>query len=89
MKVIKSPINYNGNKTKIIEKLIDLFPSKISVLVDLFGGSGVVSLNANAEHHIYNEIIPYISQILEGIKSEEDIDVLVDKLKKRSNREQS
>lgn len=36
---IKSPLNYNGNKYKIIEELIDLFPKRISVFVDLFGGN--------------------------------------------------
>lgn len=82
MKVIKSPINYNGNKTKIIEKLIDLFPSKISVFVDLFGGSGVVSLNVEAEHYIYNDIVYHVKNILEGISSHDDIDLLVKDLEK-------
>lgn len=77
MKYVKSPINYNGNKYKIIGCLVDLFPNNINTFVDLFGGSGVISLNANAEHIVYNDIIPYICEILDGIKSINDIDVFI------------
>ena len=35
---IKSPINYNGNKYKLIGQIIPLFPDKINMFVDEFGG---------------------------------------------------
>ena len=44
-----SPIFYMGNKKKLIKKgLIDLFPKNINKMVELFGGSAVVSMNTKA-----------------------------------------
>lgn len=50
MKEVKiSPIFYMGNKKKLVKKgLIELFPQEINTMVDLFGGSGVVSMNTKA-----------------------------------------
>ena len=53
---IISPIFYMGNKKKLINKgLIDLFPSNINTFIDLFSGSGVVSMNTNAKTYILND----------------------------------
>ena len=52
-----SPIFYMGNKKKLINKgLIELFPENISMFVDLFAGSGVVSMNTEASKYIINDI---------------------------------
>ena len=52
-----SPIFYMGNKKKLINKgLIELFPKNISMFVDLFTGSGVVSMNTEASKYIINDI---------------------------------
>lgn len=66
---IKSPLNYIGGKYKLLPQIIPLFPDKINTFVDLFGGSGTVSLNTQAEHYVYNDINHYVSSILSGIKS--------------------
>jgi len=51
-----SPIFYMGNKRKLIKKgLVDLFPDDIKTFVDLFAGSGVVSMNVEAENYIIND----------------------------------
>lgn len=51
-----SPIFYMGNKKKLISKgLIDLFPNDINMFVDLFGGSGIVSMNVSANKYILND----------------------------------
>ena len=57
-KTIKtSPIFYMGNKKRLIQKgLIDMFPEKIETFYDMFGGSGVVSLNTKAEKYVLNEL---------------------------------
>ncbi|MBD5534615.1 MAG: Dam family site-specific DNA-(adenine-N6)-methyltransferase [Lachnospiraceae bacterium] len=78
-KYIKSPINYIGNKFKLISQIIPLFPEKIGTFVDVFGGSGTVLINARAEHYIYNDINPYVSSIFEGIVTE-DMDEVVEKI---------
>ena len=52
-----SPIFYMGNKKKLINKgLIELFPKNINMFVDLFAGSGVVSMNTEASKYIINDI---------------------------------
>ena len=52
-----SPIFYMGNKKKLINKgLIELFPDNISMFVDLFAGSGIVSMNTKASKYIINDI---------------------------------
>ena len=52
-----SPIFYMGNKKKLINKgLIELFPNNISMFVDLFAGSGIVSMNTEASKYIINDI---------------------------------
>ena len=52
-----SPIFYMGNKKKLVNKgLIELFPKNISMFVDLFAGSGVVSMNTEASKYIINDI---------------------------------
>lgn len=58
MEIIKSPIFYMGNKYDLLQNLLTYFPKKENVkqFVDLFGGSGVVSLNVPYDNIIYNEI---------------------------------
>lgn len=58
MREIKiSPIFYMGNKRRLINKgLIDLFPSNINTFFDLFSGSGIVSMNTNANKYVLNDI---------------------------------
>ena len=52
-----SPIFYMGNKKKLINKgLIELFPNNISMFVDLFAGSGIVSMNTEASKYIINDM---------------------------------
>lgn len=52
-----SPIFYMGCKRRLIQKgLCDLFPSDINTFVDIFSGSGIVSMNVNAQKYIVNDI---------------------------------
>ena len=55
---IKSPIFYMGNKYELLPNLLTYFPKKETVdeFIDLFGGSGVVSINVPYENITYNEI---------------------------------
>lgn len=52
---IRSPIHYMGNKYKLLPQLFELFPKNIDTLYDLFGGSGVISLNIDSKNIVYNE----------------------------------
>lgn len=78
---IKSPINYIGNKYKLISQIIPLFPEKISTFVDVFGGSGTVLINTNAEHYIYNDVNPYVEGIFRGL-IKTDTQTIIDAIEK-------
>ena len=78
---IKSPINYIGNKYRLISQIIPLFPEKISTFVDVFGGSGTVLINTKAEHYIYNDINPYVEGIFRGLL-ETDTQTIIDEIEK-------
>lgn len=53
--MIKSPLNYLGNKYSLLEQILPHFPETEN-FVDLFGGSFTVGINVNAKNTYYNEI---------------------------------
>lgn len=73
---IKSPINYIGNKYKLISQIIPLFPKNINTFIDLFGGSGTVLINTKANNYIYNDINNYVAEIFSGIISSDSADII-------------
>ena len=57
LETIISPIFYQGCKKKAIKNgLINLFPTKINTFYDLFGGSGIISMNTKANNYVLNDI---------------------------------
>ena len=68
----RSPIFYMGNKYKLLKDLIPLFPNSCDVFVDLFGGSGVVSMNyQGTKETIYNELNTNIVELIKMIVNNE------------------
>ncbi len=65
MSYIKSPLNYIGNKYRIINQVQKWFPRNIDTMVDLFCGGCDVTINTKANRHIANDINVYLIQILE------------------------
>lgn len=57
---VKNWLGYSGNKRKQIEALMRLIPKHTEVFVDLFGGTGIVGLNAYHFHRckkvVYNDL---------------------------------
>lgn len=43
--IIKTPLNYTGNKSRVLDQILPLFPNKINRFVDLCCGGGSVGLN--------------------------------------------
>ncbi len=44
--IIKTPLNYTGNKSRLLDQILPLFPKNINRFVDLCCGGGTVGLNA-------------------------------------------
>ena len=53
---VKCPVNFSGNKYKLLDQIIPLFPKKIDRFIDACGGSFTVGCNIQADEIIYNEI---------------------------------
>lgn len=51
--LLKSPLNYTGNKYRIIEQISKFFPKQINCMIDLFCGGATVGLNTDAKKVIF------------------------------------
>ena len=60
---IKSPLNYNGNKYRLLTQIIPLLPENINTFVEPFCGSCCVGLNVSANKYIFNDVNRYIISI--------------------------
>lgn len=58
-----------GSKEKLLNQLLPLFPEKIEIFYDLFGGSGVVSLNVNAKKYVLNDFSNHIYNLYKMFKT--------------------
>ena len=81
--LVISPIFYMGNKKKLIKKgLIDLFPKDINIMVELFGGSSIVSMNSTANKYFISDIDCNLVSLYELFKYKE-ADLIISHIKNR------
>lgn len=50
---IKSPLNYTGNKYRILDQIFKYFPKEIDTMVDLFCGGATVGINVKCRKIIF------------------------------------
>lgn len=55
-KILRSPLFYVGDKYKLMNQLINLFPNEINNYYEPFVGGGTVFLNVNAKKYFLNDI---------------------------------
>ena len=67
---IKSPINYTGNKYRLLPKFWKFFPKKIDVFVDLFCGGATVGINVDAKEIIMIDNNPRVISLLKYLATE-------------------
>lgn len=53
MQLLKSPLNYTGNKFRILQQIQPYFPKQINTMVDLFCGGATVGLNTECKKIIF------------------------------------
>ncbi len=75
-KFIKSPINYTGNKYRLLPQFWNYFPDKPKLFVDLFCGGATVGINIDAEKIIMIDNNPRVISLLKYL-AEEDINILI------------
>ena len=78
---IKSPINYTGNKHRIMPQIINFFPQKCKLFVDLFCGGATVGINVNADVIVMIDNNPRIISLLKYL-AEEDLNKIIDNVEK-------
>ena len=81
MEFIKSPINYTGNKYRILDQITKYFPKKVDTFVDLFSGGATVGFNVNAKKIILIDSNEKIVNLLIYLASSE-FELLVKELEK-------
>lgn len=68
MSYIKSPMNYIGNKYRILKQMEPYFPKDVGKMVDLFCGGCDVTINSNAPTKYANDINYHVIEIFEEMK---------------------
>jgi len=66
--IVKTPLNYTGNKSRILDQLIQFFPKKIDRFVDLCCGGASVGLNVKANNIVCIDINSYVIDLLRTLK---------------------
>lgn len=75
--IIKSPLNYIGGKTKLLNQILPLFPNEIENFVDLFAGGCNVGINIVYAKKIYfNDNLKYLIEMFEVFKNLDYEDIL-------------
>jgi len=62
---IKSPLNYIGGKSKILNQILPYFPKDINNFIDLFAGGCNVGINVKAKKIYLNDNLTYLIQMYE------------------------
>lgn len=70
MSYFKSPMNYMGNKYKLLSQIVPLFPDNVNIFVDMFCGGLDVSLNVEANKKICNDKESHIIDFYSNIQSQ-------------------
>ena len=65
----KSPMNYIGNKYKLLEQIVPIFPKNIDIFVDMFCGGLDVSLNVDVLNKMCNDKESHIIDFYINIKN--------------------
>lgn len=63
MQYIKAPMNYIGNKYRIISQIQKWFPRDVNLMVDIFCGGCDVTFNTKANEHIANDLNFFVIDI--------------------------
>jgi DNA adenine methylase len=81
---IKSPLNYIGGKSKILDQILPLLPSEINNFIDLFAGGCNVGINVNATKIYFNDNLTFLIEMYEAFK-ENDLDSTILHIENRVN----
>lgn len=81
---IKTPLNYTGNKFRLLEQMHPYFPKKINIMVDMFCGGTTVGLNTDCNEVYFIDNDPRVIGLLKFFK-EQNFEDLLTRLEKIVN----
>lgn len=67
--ICRSPINYTGNKYRILLQFIKYFPQDVNKCIDLFTGGATVAINLIVDEVVAIDNNPRIINLLEFKKT--------------------
>lgn len=79
---IKSPLNYIGGKSKILDQILPLFPKEIDNFIDLFAGGCNVGINTNANKIYFNDNLTYLIEMYK-VFQENNLDTTISHIENR------
>lgn len=82
---IKSPINYTGNKYRILDQITTEFPKDCDTFVDLFCGGATVGFNVNYKNIILIDNNIRVISLLETLASS-NIDLIINNIENIINK---
>lgn len=81
----ESPLNYIGNKTRIVKNIFENIPQTYEYFYDVFGGGFNVGINSKSNYIYYNDINKFVKELIEIFYQYETYDLLL-YLKKMINK---
>ena len=67
-KTIKSPLNYIGGKSKLLNQIRPLLPKEINTFVDLFAGGCNVGINISSNKVIFNDNLIFLIEMYKSFQ---------------------
>jgi DNA adenine methylase Dam len=82
---MRTPLNYTGNKSRLISQFVNYFPKKVDVFVDLFCGGATVGLSVDAKKVYFIDNNINVINLLKHLSSSGFND-LIERLEKLINK---
>ena len=76
---MNTPLNYTGNKSRLVNQFMTYFPNDVGVFVDLFCGGATVGLNVNAKKVIFIDNNINVINLLKHL-SKYDLEIILFRL---------
>lgn len=74
--MIASPLNYTGNKSRLLPQILPMFPAGIRTFVDLCCGGASVGMNAVAQRSVCIDSSPHVINLLQTLQETEEQEIV-------------
>ena len=72
----KESFHYMGTKIKLLSQIYPYFPKNIHTFYDVFGGSGIVSMNMNAKKFVLNDLNNHVFNLYNLFKTKSSDEII-------------